>query len=259
MYRLHSDCAGEFTHGGLRQWANHRSIHMTTTMPESKASNGRAERLVGRLKQQIRALLNGHSLGPEYWPHAARYANEALQRDALKALGHEVKTLVPFYSLVRFRSRSWRDTTWGSRASEGRLVAPCTDISRGYVIRVLDGDVVRIYATTLVYRDFHEPIASPEVDGPEGIAAEIHGSRFLVGWPPPPGAGDIQVKAPPDDFTPAAVDPGSGSPLLLVLVSGWHLLVEPGPKRQVLRLQHVSCSRSMRRPLLGPAMLSLRT
>ena len=116
VYRLHSDCAGEFTHPNIRQWATHRGIHVTTTMPESKASNGSAERLVARLKQQIRALINAHSLGPGYWPHAARYANESMQRQALKALGHDTRPLLPFHSLVRFRSRSWRDTTWGSKA-----------------------------------------------------------------------------------------------------------------------------------------------
>ena len=183
IYRLHSDCAGEFTHSSLRQWATHRGIHVTTTMPESKASNGRVERLIGRLKQQIGALLSGHGLDPGLWPHAARYANESLQREALKALGHDTKPLIPFYSRVRFRSRSWRDTTWGSRATEGHLVAPCNDISRGYVIRVIDEGVIRFYSATLVYRDFMEPVPMPDVEA----AAEMHPSRFEVDWPPPRG------------------------------------------------------------------------
>ena len=88
VYRLHSDCAQEFTHPTIRQWANHRGIHVTTTMPESKASNGRAERLVGRLKQQTRALLSHHKLPEGYWPHAVRYAVESMQRLALARLGH---------------------------------------------------------------------------------------------------------------------------------------------------------------------------
>ena len=75
-YRLHSGCAGEFTHHNLRRWAAHRGIHVATTMPESKASNGRAECLVARLKVQIRALLSANSLEPGMWPHAARYLND---------------------------------------------------------------------------------------------------------------------------------------------------------------------------------------
>ena len=220
VYRLHSDCAGEFTHGSLRQWANHRSIHVTTTMPESKASNGRAERLVGRLKQRIRVLISGHKLGHQYWPHAARYAVEDMQRAALRALGHDANPLAPFYSLVRFRSRSWRDSAWGSRSTEGRLVAPCTDVSKGYIIRVLDRDVVRFYATTLIYRDFKEPVGEPEIDAADDVAAEVHGTRFEPGWPPPPGSGDIQheslfdepkdgrtaVASATKDTAPASVD-----------------------------------------------------
>ena len=165
---------------------------MTTTMPGSKASNGRAERLIARIKQQVRALLNAHSMAPEMWPHAARYAAEAMQRDALKALGQDVKPLIPFDTLVRFRSRTWRDTTWGSRATEGRFMTPCADVSRGYVIRVLDKDTIRYYATTLVYQDFQEPVHGPEAAGADTVASELHPSRFEVGWPPPPGAGDIQ-------------------------------------------------------------------
>ena len=219
VYRLRSDCAGEFTHGTLRQWANHRGIHVTTTMPESKASNGRAERLVGRLKQRIRVLLNAHRVGPAFWPHAARYAAEDMQRTALRHLGHEVPALVPFHSLVRFRSRTWRDSAWGSRATEGRLVAPCTDISKGYIIRVLDKDVVRYYATTLVYRDFQEPVPEPEVEGPEAVATEVHPTRFEPGWPPPPGAGDIQSDPPFEEVSeevpiPAYPEPKGISPYL---------------------------------------------
>ena len=81
---------------------------------------------------------------------------------------------MPFYTLARFRSRSWRDTTWGSRATEGRLVAPCSDVSRGYVIRVVEKDVVRFYATTSIYRDFQEPPVSPTVEGPDAVASELH-------------------------------------------------------------------------------------
>ena len=217
IYRLHSDCAGEFTHSSLRQWATHRGIHVTTTMPESKASNGRAERLIGRLKQQIRALLSGHGLDPGLWPHAARYANESLQREALKALGHDTKPLIPFYSRVRFRSRSWRDTTWGSRATEGHLVAPCNDISRGYVIRVIDEGIIRFYSTTLVYQgDFMEPVPMPDVEAADALAAEVHPSRFEVGWPPPLGAGEIQTEGQVQDDeaaeAPKDETPSSSSP-----------------------------------------------
>ena len=212
VYRLHSDCAQEFTHPLLRQWANHRSIHVTTTMPESKASNGRAERLIGRLKQQVRALLSHHQLPPSYWPHALRHAAESMQRSSLARLGHVVHPVAPFNSLVRFRSRSWRNTAWGTRATEGRLMAPCHDISRGYVIRVLDKDVVRYYATTLIYRDFQVPESPPDLEATDGLASELRAPRTEVGWPPPVGAGDVQVLDPvsADDSAAGPVAPPIG-------------------------------------------------
>ena len=96
--------------------------------------------------------------------------------------------------MVRFRSRSWRDSAWGSRASEGRLVAPSHDISRGYIIRVLDKGVVRFYATTLIYRDFHDPEPPPELDAEDVVAPELREPCTEVGWPPLIGSGEIQVE-----------------------------------------------------------------
>ena len=104
---------------------------------------GRAERLIGKVKQQVRALLHANECPPGLWPHAIRFVVEGLHREPLEKLGHDVKPLAPFFSKVRFRARTWRDTLWGSRAAEGRLVAPCTDVSKGYIIRVKDRDVFR--------------------------------------------------------------------------------------------------------------------
>ena len=195
VYRLHSDHAREFTHQSVRDWANHRGIYTTSTMPESKASNGRAERLIGRLKQQVRALLSAHSLEPAMWPHAIRYATEGRQREALQTLGHEVKPLIPFYTKTRFRSRTWTEEVWGTRSTEGHVVAPSTDVSQGYIVRVVDEGSVRFYATTLVYQDFRVPEASPDVvvDESDEVAPEVRPKRGEPGWPPPVGAGEVQM------------------------------------------------------------------
>ena len=112
---------------------------------------------------------------------------EGLQRSQLEVLGHEVKPLAPFYSLVKFRARTWREPTWGSRATEGRLVAPCTDISKGYIIRVKDGSVFRVYATTLVYNGWHPPEPSPELNGSEEPVHKHEPTDFHKGRPPPKG------------------------------------------------------------------------
>ena len=192
IFRLHSDCAPEFTHELVKQWAGHRGIHRTTTVPENPAMNGRAERLIGRVKQQVRALLAANDCGPELWPHAVRYVVEGLQRSQLAELGHDVKPLAPFYALVKFRARTWREPVWGSRAAEGRLMAPCTDISKGYVVRVQDGTVHRLYATTLVYHGFSPPEPSPELAGSEDPVHRRDSTDHPTGRPPPKGYDDIQ-------------------------------------------------------------------
>ncbi|CAE7419793.1 unnamed protein product [Symbiodinium necroappetens] len=142
VYRLHSDRARELTDPLVTQWAAHRGIYKTTTVPEQPAGNGRAERLVGKLKQQARALLHSTDAGYALWPHAVRYSCEGLQRAQLHRLGMDVQPLVPFYSLVKFRARTWRDEQWGTRTP-------------------------RLYATTLVYRNF-----VPEPEPPQGEASE---------------------------------------------------------------------------------------
>ena len=195
VYRLHSDCAREYTQDALRQWASHRGIVKTTTMPEHPAGNGRSERLIGWIKSQVRALLHGHAVPIGMWPHAVRYSVEGMQRDALHRLGHDTKKMVPFYFQVRFRARSWRDTTWGPRSVEGHLVAPCTDISRGYIVRVIDSGVPRLYATTLVYQDFQPPVEAPATEAIGEPAQAVFPTRVEAGRPIPSGCEEIP-KAP---------------------------------------------------------------
>ena len=95
VFRLRSDCAPEFTHEHVKQWAGHVGIITSTTVPENPALNGRAGRLV--------------ECQPGLWPHATRYVVEGLLREQLELLGHEVKPLAPFHSLVKFRARTWRE------------------------------------------------------------------------------------------------------------------------------------------------------
>ena len=191
VYRMHSDRARELTDPLVTQWAAHRGIYKTTTAPEQPAGNGRAERLVGKLKQQTRALLHSTDAGSALWPHAIRYSCEGLQRAQLHRLGMDVQPLVPFYSLVKFRARTWRDEQWGTRASEGRLVAPCTDISKGYVVRVHDAGTPRLYATTLVYRNFVPEPEPPKGEASEEPAPQIYTTGAILGRPAPAEAEEI--------------------------------------------------------------------
>ena len=106
-------------------------------------------------------------------------------------LGHEVKPLPPFFSKVKFRARTWRDSTWGSRAAEGRLVAPSTDISKGYIIRVDDPGVNRLYASTLFYKGYQELLPDPEIEAESGEAEQIFKTAAEVGRPAPEGSSEV--------------------------------------------------------------------
>ncbi|CAE7494271.1 RE1 [Symbiodinium natans] len=205
VFRLHSDHAQALTHKSVSDWAAHRGIYKTTAMPEQPAGIGKAEQLVKAIKAQVRALLISSGAPPALWPHAARYACASLQRRALLKVGHDSKPLVPFYAVVKFRSRTWRDTKWGSKATQGRLVAPSTDISKGYIVRVDDNGVNRLYATTLVYRDFQEEPEPPTIEGPDEPAPVVLPSGAVVGRPAPEGAAEIQV--PPEVANPIAEAP----------------------------------------------------
>ena len=191
IYRLHSDSAQELTHHSISEWASHRGIHKTASMPEQPASNGRAENLIGRLKLKARTFLRRCPEHLGLWPHAIRHACEGLQREVLHTLGHEVKPLPPFFSPVKFRARTWRDDAWGSRAAEGRLVAPSTDISKGYIIRVDDAGIYRLYASTLVYRGYLEPPSLPPIEGEGGAADPVFRTAAEVGRPVPEGSAEI--------------------------------------------------------------------
>ena len=69
---------------------------------------------------------------------------------------------------------------------------------------------------------------SPTVEGPDAVASELHPTRFEVGWPPPPGAGDIQVEGRPRDLS---LNPDT---LILspVAVNGSRPRIEPEAKAQ---------------------------
>ena len=193
IYRLHSDCAREYTSDSIKQWAAYRGMYKTTTIPEHPAGNGRTERLVRKVKIAVRALLHSSGAPPKLWPHAARFAVEGMQRQALARLGHEVKELVPFHTLVRFRARTWRDSTWGSRSAEGRVVAPSTDVSKGYIVRVMDGETPRLYATTLMYQGFRPVIPDHEIDVKDQEAPQVFPTNVEMGRPVPKGYDEIPL------------------------------------------------------------------
>ena len=105
---------------------------MTTTMPDRKASNGRAERLIGRLKRQVRALLSHHQLPPSYWPHALRHAAEELLEAFLKKL--ERALVVSMVEGEKSASRSQVPPTGVEQLVRAVVLQCCPEVLHGQVL-----------------------------------------------------------------------------------------------------------------------------
>ena len=177
VYGLFTDRGGEMVNRTIRLWCEARSLCRRTTAPESPASNGRTERLLGLVRREARALLYGAKLDPKFWPHAVRHASEQRTRSALRMLACETHPMLPFWALVTIRARTWSDEKWSTRALQGRLVAPSPDVDRGWIVRVADHHGVRFYVSTLVYLDAKKPEGPPiltETIYPPPVRRHLH-------------------------------------------------------------------------------------
>ena len=195
---------------------------------------------MGKVKIAVRALLHSSGAPSKLWPHAARFAVEGMQRQALARLGHEVKELVPFHTLVRFRARTWRDSTWGTRSAEGRVVAPSTDVSKGYIVRVMDGETPRLYATTLLYQSFRPVIPDHEINVKDQEAPQVFPTNVEMGRPVPKGYDEIPLL--PEVFNEARerlADRETGSGRTRI-AGKQHVQSSPCPREQPV--QHVQSS-----------------
>ena len=161
VYGLFTDRGGEMVNKTIRTWCEARSIVRRTTAPESPASNGRTERILGLIRREARALLYAAQLKPVFWPHAVRHASEQRTRQALQALGLKTHAMVPFWALVTIRARTWSDKKWSTRAVQGRVAAPSVDVERGWLVRIEDQGVVRFYVSTLLYLDAKRAMGPP--------------------------------------------------------------------------------------------------
>ena len=185
----------------IRTWCEARSILRRTTAPESPASNGRTERLLGLVRREARALLYSAKIGSSMWPHAARHANKQRTRKALSALGCPVQPMLPFWALVTIRARTWSDKKWSTRAVQGRLATPSADVDRGWIVWIEDRGVVRLYVSTLLYLD-----AKPAM-GPPVLTEKVYPSP--VHWHRTKGAVSSSSKDEADehaDILPPEVD-----------------------------------------------------
>ena len=111
--RLHSDRGGEFVTRSLRLFSLQHCIGRTTTAGD----NALDFRQHGRcLKRQARTLLQAYQAPVEHWAFAMRHSAARLRAYALSLLGLPQPALLPWYTQVVLRTRTWNSDQWSSRA-----------------------------------------------------------------------------------------------------------------------------------------------
>ena len=140
--RLHSDRGGEFVNRSLRLFCLQHCIERTTTAGDNALDfrqNGRCENMVRRLKRQARTLLQAYQAPVELWAFAMRHSAARLRAYALSLLGLPQPALLPWYTQVVLRTRTWNSDQWSSRALKGRVIAPSGDVHHGHLVLCSDG------------------------------------------------------------------------------------------------------------------------
>ena len=176
VYGLFTDRGGEMVNSTVRTWCKARSILRKTTAPESPASNGRTERLLGLIRREARALLSASSLEARMWPHAVRHATEQRHRKGMAMLAYPVKPMVPFWARVTIRARTWNDKKWSTRAVNGHVATPSSEVEGGWVIRVQAPEGIRFYVSTLLYLNAQPPLQPPDLTRPDFTRPALDGS-----------------------------------------------------------------------------------
>ena len=159
--RVHSDSGREFANALLEKWALARDIALTASVPNDPKPNGRIESVVGRCKAGIRGLLLQSGLSQVCWPHVARQWGEQKLQSALDKLGAEPRKLpiVPAGTIVTVKRRDWsRKDPWSTKAIQGVAVAPSIRVPNSTVVRITEGNAVRLYVAPVVYTHVKEPV-----------------------------------------------------------------------------------------------------
>ena len=201
VYGLFTDCGGEMVNAAVRSWCEARSLLRRTAMPESHASNGRVERLLALVRREARALLSASEQDVNKWPHAVRHAAEQRLRSALALLSFPVKPMLPFWSKVTIRARTWSDKKWSSRAMTGRVATPSADVDGGWVVRVESEKGPRFYVSTLLYLNCQPPPSPPDLTY-ESLTPSDKGS-----FPAPIRRHRSKSSAEPPDDEPVPKEP----------------------------------------------------
>ena len=144
VLRLHADRARELTSKSVQAWCHSRDIVTTYTTGSDWKSNGRAENEIGIVKRHAKVLMRAHNVAEELWPILVRHAGERRLRWQLQQVGYPVPELLPFYTKVLVKRKSWNEryAAWRWERAPGRVMGPdpwSSLTSGGYCVQLEDG------------------------------------------------------------------------------------------------------------------------
>lgn len=144
VLRLHADRARELTSKAVQAWCHSRDIVTTYTCGSDWKSNGRAENEIGLVKRHAKVLMKAHNISEDLWPILVRHAAERRLRWQLQQVGYPVPDLLPFFTKVFVKRKSWnqRYAAWRWERAPGRIMGPdpwSSLTSGGYCVQLEDG------------------------------------------------------------------------------------------------------------------------
>ena len=190
IHRVHTDRGREFL-GPFKRWMRSRAILVTQTPGADPQGNGRAERAVQSIKQQVRRILHGAKADTKMWAFAARYVNEIL---ATHRLGRTVD-FPQFLAPVQCRKRYWKTKSLGPTVETVKYLFPAWDSHGHWVLDQNDKPTITRYVMKPIVQPEHEvqwQAVEPEVEDQQAVRRRIRGKTSVrcLGAHPPDGSLD---------------------------------------------------------------------
>ena len=78
------------------------------------------------MKRHAKVLMKFHDINQDLWPILVRHAAERRLRWQLQQVGYPVPDLLPFYTQLFVKRKSWnqRYAAWRWERSRGRIIGP---------------------------------------------------------------------------------------------------------------------------------------
>jgi len=177
IHRVHCDRGREFL-GHFKRWMTSRSILVTQTPGADPQGNGRAERAVQSIKQQVRRALHAAETNTNHWAFATRYVNEIL---AYQRLAKPID-FPQFLAPVQCRKRYWKTKSLGPTVETVKYLFPAWDSHGHWVLDQNDKPQITRYVMMPIVRPEHEvqwQAVEPEVEDQQAVRRRIRGKTSV--------------------------------------------------------------------------------